>query len=197
MTERGLDPCIDIETIRGASNGDIKAFEEIVDVWGGRILNHIHRYLNRDVDTAKDVLQETFVTVHRNLPTLRDPEKFKSWIYTIATNKCRDYLRMHKTTIIPNSELIEIHDAKRSHEEYVRNEQKQTRHPIHDVIDALPQELRIVFQLKKMEEMTYEEIASTVGCSLRTAKNRMEQASVLFEEELRKRGYIPSLGEEQ
>ncbi len=183
---------MNIEIIRKAQEGDLKAFEELFDCWGDQILNYINQYLHRDADTARDLLQETFLLVHRNLGKLKDPEKFKSWLYAIATNRCRDFISANRGAPLADMDLVEEQGARRAHANYVRNEQRSSRHVVYEVIDLLPDNLREVFVLKKIQEMTFEEIAAVKGCSLRAVKYWMEKALICFEQELRKRNLFQS-----
>jgi len=72
--------------------GDAQAFAELVRIWHGRLWTHARR-LTGDPSAADDVLQETWSAVITGLPRLSDVDAFPKWVFRIATNKSRDWVR--------------------------------------------------------------------------------------------------------
>ena len=75
------------DLVEAAQRGDQAAFVDLVRLFGGRFLAIAHRIL-RDVDRAEDALQEALVIAWRDLPSLRDPDRFGGWVHRILTNVC-------------------------------------------------------------------------------------------------------------
>jgi len=73
--------------VEAAQRGDQAAFVDLVRLRGGRLLAIAHRIL-RDVDRAEDALQEALVIAWRDLPGLRDPDRFDAWVHRLLTNVC-------------------------------------------------------------------------------------------------------------
>ena len=81
--------------VERARNGDEDAFTELVDMDGDRCYAIAYRIL-RDVDRAKDAVQQTFLLAWRELPRLRDLERFEVWLYRLLVNACYEEARRHR-----------------------------------------------------------------------------------------------------
>ena len=78
---------MDRELIEAAQRGDQSAFVDLVRARGDRWFSIAHRIL-REVDRAEDALQDALVIAWRDLPELRDPDRFDAWIHRVLTNVC-------------------------------------------------------------------------------------------------------------
>ena len=78
---------MDRDLIEAAQRGDQAAFVDLIRVRGGRFFAIAHRIL-RDVDRAEDALQEALVIAWRDLPSLRDPDRFDAWVHRLLTHVC-------------------------------------------------------------------------------------------------------------
>jgi RNA polymerase sigma-70 factor (ECF subfamily) len=75
------------DLVEAAQRGDQTAFVDLVRLRGGRLLAIAHRIL-RDIDRAEDALQDALVIAWRDLPSLRDPDRFDAWVHRLLTNVC-------------------------------------------------------------------------------------------------------------
>ena len=96
--------------IRAAQKGDQDAFERLVRMYDHSVLR-IAMNLLRSPEEARDVYQEAFLKVHRNLATFRFDCSFHTWLYRIVTNICLDHLRRRKvrreeSTVVETSEGV-------------------------------------------------------------------------------------------
>jgi RNA polymerase sigma-70 factor (ECF subfamily) len=78
---------VDRDLVEAAQRGDQAAFVDLVHARGDRLFAIAHRIL-RDVDRAEDALQDALVIAWRDLPSLRDPDRFDAWIHRILTHVC-------------------------------------------------------------------------------------------------------------
>ena len=78
--------------VRRAQEGDVRAFEQLFQQYHRGIYNTIYQMTHNDADAA-DLTQEVFVRAYRALPRLQTPEAFTSWLYRIAVNLSRNWLR--------------------------------------------------------------------------------------------------------
>jgi RNA polymerase sigma factor (sigma-70 family) len=81
--------------VHRAREGDEEAFTQLVDLKGDRCYAVAFRIL-RDVDRAKDAVQQAFLLAWRELPRLRDPERFEVWLYRLLVNACYEEARRHR-----------------------------------------------------------------------------------------------------
>jgi RNA polymerase sigma-70 factor (ECF subfamily) len=78
---------VDIDLVEAAQRGDQGAFMDLVNSRGDRLYSIAQRIL-RDVDRAEDALQDALVIAWRDLPSLRDPDRFDAWVHRLLTNFC-------------------------------------------------------------------------------------------------------------
>src|ERR1700745_3991114 len=82
----------DEELVARSISGDADSFNELILRWERPIYTLAYRTIGREED-ARDVCQETFLRAFRALPAFRGQAKFSSWLYRIALNLCRDWIR--------------------------------------------------------------------------------------------------------
>ena len=96
---------MDRDLVERAQAGDQAAFMAVVHTRGDRLFSIAHRIL-RDVDRAEDALQDALVIAWRDLPSLRDPDRFDAWVHRVLTNVCiaqaaRERRRVAKLRVLP------------------------------------------------------------------------------------------------
>lgn len=94
----------DTELIQKFLSGDIDAFNRLVWRWEKPIFNFILK-MCCDFEASKDICQKTFIRAYKSLRKLKDHAKFKSWLYQIAVNLCRDEIRK----LVPSSVKLLMH----------------------------------------------------------------------------------------
>src|SRR5436853_7479804 len=100
----------DEELVTRARTGDTESFNQRVGRWERPILALAYRTLGREED-ARDVTQETFLRAFRALPGFKGDAKFSSWLYRIALNLCRDWMRRdRRAPMVDVPEGVEIHE---------------------------------------------------------------------------------------
>jgi len=183
----------DEELVARSISGDTESFNELILRWERPIYALAYRTIGREED-ARDVCQETFLRAFRALPGFRGQAKFSSWIYRIALNLCRDWIRRQRRA--PVSQIPEDMDlgelaaqpgASETVEDLVIR--RQLTGLVESAMSTLPEEQRTAIILKEYHGMTFQEIADLQGCPLSTVKTRLYQGlSVLrkrLEEERR------------
>jgi RNA polymerase sigma-70 factor (ECF subfamily) len=156
-----------------------------------RIFSYILR-LVRDPAEADDLVQETFLRVHKQLASLRDPATVSPWLYRIATNVAYDRLRQRarqpapgtKDTGSEGSSLPEDppdRDAPRIDQAF---EQAEMSACVQEFIEELPDDYRAAILLHDLQGLTNPEIAEVLGCSLDTVKIRLHRARQKLREAL-------------
>ena len=81
--------------VERARGGDESAFTELVDLEGDRCYAIAYRIL-RDVERAQDAVQQALILAWRELPRLRDPERFEPWLYRLLVNACYEEARRYR-----------------------------------------------------------------------------------------------------
>src|SRR6201987_1181124 len=88
-------PWTDEELVARSVGGDAESFNQLILRWERPIFALAYRTIGRE-EEARDVCQETFLRAYRALPRFRGQAKFSSWIYRIALNLCRDWMRRER-----------------------------------------------------------------------------------------------------
>jgi len=168
--------------IARAREGDKSAQGKLVQMWYKRIYNFGYKFFF-DHDLAMEVSQKTFISMHRNIEGLQETSRFKSWLYTIAVNYCREELRKRKA-----NRSVSLHDLGPGEgEESYRweassnrreNPEKQLRQSelsdlLQQCLMELSEEQREVVIMKEYEGLKFREIAEALQISENTVKSRM------------------------
>ena len=180
----------DEELVAKSVGGDAESFNELILRWERPIYALAYRTIGREED-ARDVCQETFLRAFRALPAFRGQSKFSSWLYRIALNLCRDWMRRERRTPVVQApedmDLLELAAAagpSESIEDLVAR--KDLTRAVERVMATLPEEQRTAIILKEYHGLTFQEIADLVGCPLSTVKTRLYQGLVVLRRELAK-----------
>jgi RNA polymerase sigma-70 factor, ECF subfamily len=163
----------DVALMLRVQTGDEAAFEALVHKHTRAVLNLVYRYLG-DASRAEDVAQDVFVKVYRARMKYEPKAKFSTWLYRIAVNHCLNEIRARKSqpaVAAPVNDLLEHPSAE---DPDARLRQGELREAVKAAIDALPDNQRMAVLLSRYEDMTYDQIAETMGLSLEAVK------SVLF-----------------
>ena len=155
--------------------------------------------IGREED-ARDVCQETFLRAFRALPGFKGQAKFSSWIYRIALNLCRDWIRRQRRAPVMQmpegvdpGELVADQGPVESIEDLVGR--RQLTEVVEEAMALLPEEQRTAIILKEYHGMTFQEIADLQGCPLSTVKTRLYQGLTVLRRHLEKNGRLPSKAE--
>ncbi len=177
-----LDP--DAALMLRVKQGDAAAFTQLVEKYKQPIMNLVWRTL-RDETEAEDITQSVFVQAWKSAPRYQATAKFSTWLYTIARNLCLNEFRRrsrHPTESLDQTRedsedqpLFQVED-KRIRGAQDEMLQGELEHKVDAAIGALPENQRIALALCRQEELSYEEIAEVLGCSLSATKSLIHRA---------------------
>lgn len=175
----------DLKIVQDFQNGNEAVFDELVIKYKDRIFNMCLRMLS-DYEEANDTAQEVFVKAYRGLNRFRSDAAFKTWLYRIAINTCKNKLRSlrfkfkKKTVTIDkpkddeDNNYVELKDETMSPE--LAYEQKETEEQVQKAISALPLEQKKIVVLSDIDGLSYEEIIGITGLKLGTIKSKLFRA---------------------
>lgn len=151
---------------------------EIMNIYGDEIKRLVFSYVNNEVD-AEDVTQEVFVTVYQKLHTYQGDSSLKSWIYSIAINKSKDYLRSWHSrnqkllNKIKNSGNLLVVSKETPEKETIKQDESDI---LFEKIMDLPIKYREVIILYYYKELSLKEISNILGQRLPTIQTRLFRA---------------------
>jgi len=183
----------DAQLMLRVKRGDPAAFTALVDQYKQPVLNFVARTL-RDPTEAEDLAQNVFVQAWKSRARYRATAKFSTWLFTIARNLCLNELRRRaRHPAEPLDAPHPEHDGEPLHQP----PDAQTVSPpdalLHDELErkieealaALPENQRTAILLCRQEELSYEEIAEVLGCSLSATKSLIFRGRETLKEQLK------------
>lgn len=183
----------DAELVARSQAGDVAAFNELAARWESALYGFTRRTLG-DAEDARDVCQEALVKAYQNIQRLRDGEKFKSWIYYIALNLCRDRFR----TLRSRAEHVPFEEERgeRSSARVLAGDERTDQSAetgslsavLTAVLDQLPSEQRTSIVLREYQGLTSEEIGEIMGVPATTVRTRIFYGLKALRVALRARG---------
>ncbi len=174
-----MTPWTDEELVARSKTGDIDSFNQLVKRWERPIFALAYRTLGREED-ARDITQETFLRAFRALAGFKGDAKFSSWLYRIALNLCRDWMRRERRTplvAVPEGVDVEQLAADQGPVETVEDlaARAELSREVARAMEHLPAEQRQAIILKEYHGLTFQEIADLMKCPLSTVKTRVYQ----------------------
>jgi RNA polymerase sigma-70 factor (ECF subfamily) len=186
-----IDP--DAALMLRVKQGDTAAFTELVEKYKQPIMNLAYRTV-RDATEAEDLAQNVFVQVYKSAPRYKSTAKFSTWLFTIARNLCLNEIRRRSRH--PADSLDATHPE---HEDQPAQqfEDKKTFSPpesllqgelaqnIDEALADLPENQRSAILLCRQDELSYEEIAEVLGCSVSATKSLIHRGRETLKERLK------------
>jgi len=167
----------DEELVKKAISGDDMAFRALVDRYTRKIYNIVYRFL-RDSEESRDVTQEVFINLFKNLQRFDDNYKFSTWIYKIATNQALYRYRSRKKRNSVTASYGEIPENDPSSvvcpEEEMENRMRQEK--IMNLVDCLEEKYKTTIILRHVLDLSYEEIQQIMQLPLGTVKTNLFRA---------------------
>ena len=170
----------DAQLIQRVLAGDETAFSTLVKKYQKSVHALAWRKVG-DFHIAEEITQDTFLKAYQRLSTLKEPQRFLSWLYVIATNLCKAWLRKKRlrTQSLENTESIALEKA--AYSGYVISENEQTaieaqREAVKKLLAKLQESERTVVTLHYFSEMSSAEIGAFLGVSANTVRSRLRRA---------------------
>jgi RNA polymerase sigma-70 factor (ECF subfamily) len=155
------------EQVRAAQRGDVRAIDALITElapWIGRICGAIA------LDRGPDAMQESLITIVRNLPTLREPAAFRSWARRIAVRQALRQIGHDREVLL--SDLPET----------ARVTDLDTALDVRSTLDALTPPQRALLVLRDLEDLSERDAADALGVEIGTVKSGLHRARSAFRE---------------
>ena len=174
--------------------GDRAAFAELVEKYKQPLFNFVFRTL-RDETETEDVAQNTFLQVWKARARYQRTAKFSTWLFTIARNLCLNEIRRRS-----RHQAESIEETHAEHEDQPRQQYEDKAHiaapekllhgelaaKIEAALAELPENQRTAILLCRQDELSYEEIAEVLDCSLSATKSLIHRGRETLKEKLKR-----------
>ena len=201
-TQRPEPDTAEIELVQRAREGELAAFNSLVLRHQDAAYGLALRFLSSR-EAAEDATQEAFIRAYRAIGSFRG-ERFRSWLFSIVANACRDELRRRRRR--PQRSLDEAREQPdRADLDPVdpdpTPEAQALSGELREVLERslmqLPEDWRLVVVLSDVQGLSYEEVAEAAGVPLGTVKSRLSRARARLREILLASGELPGAAERQ
>ncbi|MCZ6521529.1 MAG: RNA polymerase sigma factor [Bacteroidetes bacterium] len=143
-------------------------FNLLVREYQQRIYWHVRKMVI-DHDDADDLVQEIFIKIWKNLDKFREESKLYTWIYTIASNECLNFLKKKRNRyFLPIVDVSAELNQKLEQSAYISGDEVQNK--LQKALLTLPDKQKLVFNMKYYDEMKYDEIAEITNTSIGSLK---------------------------
>ncbi|WP_306643822.1 RNA polymerase sigma factor [Sanyastnella coralliicola] len=163
----------DEQLMEKAARHDERAFSTLYDRYSDQLLHYFWRMLWKDREMAEDFLQELFIKVAHNAANFDGKRAFKTWLFSIANNMCKNAYRHAEV----KSRAKEVLENEKEHVEKSRSEKDLDHATFHDQLEKALQKLdtdkQSTFRLRYFDEMSIKEISEALECSEGTVKSRL------------------------
>jgi RNA polymerase sigma-70 factor (ECF subfamily) len=170
---------IDYNFIQHILNENQASFDQVLAEYYDSIYYHILKIVHNE-EEARDLTNDTFGKVYINLNMFKPNYKFRSWLYRIATNTAIDSLRKRKLLIDTTKEIDEntqVIDDSSADTELNKKENYAT---LKDAVSRLKPHYRMIIHMRYYGELSYEEIAKRLHCSIGKVKADLHRAKVML-----------------
>ena len=183
------------ELMTRIGKGDEAAFEILVNRHQTSVLNLVYRFIG-DRTQAKDLTQEVFIRIWQSAKSYEPKAKFTTWIYRITSNLCLNELKSARRKKWFSFNWSDEHgehtleetlpDSAASAEDVLL--EKERSRQISDVLQSLPENQRMAVILKRCDDLSYQEIAQVIGCSVSAVESLLVRAKRTLQEKMKNFG---------
>ena len=186
----------DIEIIEEFKGGNTSIFNRLMTNNFNYAYKIAYRILKHHEDT-EDVVNESFMSVYKNLEKFRGEANFKTWLFRIVSNSAKNRYRWNKKRFIHENNSMD--DENNSFSSAVHSKMQAPSHAssykelldaVHAHLDSITPVYKDVFLMRVSEGMSYEDISSVTGLSLGTVKSRIFRARNELREKLLAEGAL-------
>lgn len=170
----------DKDLVRLTQQGESRAFDELVHRYSSKVYRLAHKILHHEEDAA-EAMQDAFLSAYRGLPRFKSESTFSTWLYRIATNASLMRYRKRRAnhvsleqSQIEQGEPLEIPDwSAQPLEELLTDEMRVA---MEESFERLPEDLRTVFVLRDLQELSNADVAEVLHLSVAAVKSRLHRA---------------------
>jgi RNA polymerase sigma-70 factor (ECF subfamily) len=173
--------------------GDNDAFAQLVEKYKRPVMNLVYRMI-RDLTEAEDIAQNVFVQVYKSAGRYEVASKFSTWLFTIARNLCLNEIRRRSRHPADSMDVshpeqedqpLQQFEDKKAVSAPDRILHRELELKIEEAVAELPENQRLAILLCRQDELSYEEIAKVLGCSLSATKSLIHRGRETLKQKLK------------
>jgi len=172
------------EIIEACRGGDRLAFRELYDLYKDRVYSIALYFFHGDRIAASDVTQQVFLKLLAHIGQFRGEAGFSTWLYRLVVNACVDEARGRhpRVDLYERARLESIAEANSQESRYT---QAQVAASVQAAVASLPPKFRIAVLLRYFDDLSYEEMAKALRCSMGTVASRLSRGHKMLAKRLK------------
>lgn len=178
------------DLIEHCQAGDVQAMGRIVCLYQNQVYNIAYGMLGNAED-AQDITQDVFLSVWEKIGQFQFKSRFSTWLYRVATNMCineinRRQRQQTSPTEMDDSQTWTPVDSRTPEKEVLLAEQQEI---LHAALAQLKHDYRKILILREMENLSYDELAEVLSCSVGRVKSRLHEARLSLRKVLKQKDW--------
>jgi RNA polymerase sigma-70 factor (ECF subfamily) len=175
---------IGAEIIESCRRGDRDAFRALYDLYKDRVYSIALYFFHGDQAAASDVTQQVFLKLITSIGQFRGDAEFSTWLHRLVVNACTDAVRRRQPDAVSSdrSRMEAFAGAGSQEEDYAR---AQVANSVREAVSALPPKFRIAVLLRYFDDLSYEQMAKALHCSMGTVASRLSRGHKILAERLK------------
>ncbi len=164
--------------VKRTLDGEQEAFGVLVNRYQRKVFNLAYS-MTRNRETADDLAQDIFIKAYCALKNFKFRSEFGTWLYRIAMNHIKDYLRSGgRVRMVPFEDQVKDESDQENETVIIEHDQEteQRRKIVHEGIRALPEKYQIILSLRDIQGFSYKEISQILRLSAGTVDSRLHRA---------------------
>jgi RNA polymerase sigma-70 factor (ECF subfamily) len=172
------------EIIESCRLGDREAFRALYDTSKDRVYSIALYFFHGDHAVASDVTQQVYLKLMTSIGQFRGDAAFSTWLYRLVVNACLDMARRRtsEALVLAGAPQETLAETSSPEESYAR---AQLAHSVRAAISTLPEKFRIAVLLRYFDELSYEQMAEALDCSMGTVASRLSRGHKMLAERLK------------
>ncbi len=174
---------VSAEIIESCRTGDRNAFRVLYDCYKDRVYSVALYFFQGDEAIASDITQQVFLKLFTTIGQFKGNAAFSTWLYRLVVNTCQDTIRRRKPLV--STELYRLERlavAGSQEDDYAR---AQMTRSVQAALSALPPKFRVAVLLRYFDDLSYEQMAAVLNCSMGTVASRLSRGHKMLAERLK------------
>ena len=172
------------EIVEACRAGDRLAFRGLYDLYKDRVYSIALYFFHGDRATAGEVTQQVFLKLLANISQFQGQSEFSTWLYRLVVNACLDEARSRKP-LVPLYERSQRDAVAGTDSPETQYERAQVGSSVRAAVASLPPKFRIAVLLRYFDDLSYEEMATALRCSMGTVASRLSRGHKMLAERLK------------
>jgi RNA polymerase sigma-70 factor, ECF subfamily len=175
-------PELSTQILESCRSGDRDAFRALYEQYKDRVYSIAYYFFHCDPVSASDATQQVFLKLMTSIQQFRGDAEFSTWLYRLVVNVCVDATRSRESEAVISDRLDTFSVPSSQEDDYQRAKNARS---VRMAVSALPPKFRIAVLMRYFDDLSYEEMAKALRCSMGTVASRLSRGHRMLAERLK------------